>query len=75
KQLFGKEALSELNAIECAADGKNGQPQVCAEAGVKGFPSWQINGELTSGTKTLEELADLTGYQGPRNFKYTLPTR
>ncbi|MBD1807363.1 vitamin K epoxide reductase family protein [Microcoleus sp. FACHB-SPT15] len=75
KQLFGKEALSELNAIECAADGKNGQPQVCAEAGVKGFPSWQINGELTSGTKTLEELADLTGYQGIRNFKYTLPTR
>jgi len=75
KQLLGKEALSELNAIECAADGKNGQPQVCTDAGVKGFPSWQINGELSSGVKTLEELADLTGYQGPRNFKYTLPAR
>ena len=73
KQLFGKQAASELNAVECAADGKNGQPQVCIDAGIKAFPSWKIKGELTSGIKTLQELADTTGYQGPRNFKYTLP--
>lgn len=73
KQLFGKEAFSEINVVECAPDGKNGQPQVCRDAGVKGFPSWGINGELTSGVKTLEELADLSGYQGSREFKYCLP--
>jgi uncharacterized membrane protein len=73
KQLFGKEAVKELGYIECAADGKNAQPQACADAGVKAFPSWEINGKLTSGIKTLEELADATGYQGSRNFKYTLP--
>jgi uncharacterized membrane protein len=73
KQLFGKPAYKELNYVECSTDGKNAQPQVCKEAGVKYFPSWQINGELTSGVKTLEELADLTNYQGSRNFKYTLP--
>lgn len=73
KQLFGKPADKELPYIECTPDGKNGQPQVCKDAGVKFFPSWKINGELTSGVKTLDELADLTNYQGPRNFKYTLP--
>jgi len=72
KQLFGKEAYRELNAVECAADGKNGQPQVCQDAGVQGYPSWKINGKLTSGVQTLEELADATGYKGPRNFKYSL---
>jgi uncharacterized membrane protein len=75
KQLFGKQAYSEIPYIECAADGKNAQPQACVDAGVKGFPSWVINGQLSSGIKTLEELADLTGYKGPRNFKYTLPGR
>ncbi|HEY9821511.1 MAG TPA: vitamin K epoxide reductase family protein [Candidatus Sericytochromatia bacterium] len=73
KQLFGKEAVKELNYVECAAEGKNGKPQVCIDAGVKAFPSWEINGKLTSGIKTLEELANETGYQGPRNFKYVLP--
>ncbi|HEY9741737.1 MAG TPA: vitamin K epoxide reductase family protein [Coleofasciculaceae cyanobacterium] len=73
KQLFGKEAVSELDAVECAGDAKKGQPQVCKDAGVQAFPSWKINGQLTSGIKTLEELADLTGYQGSRNFKYTFP--
>jgi uncharacterized membrane protein len=74
KQLFGKEAVKELTYIECAPEGKNGQPQVCSDAGVKAFPSWKINGQLTSGIKTLDELANLTGYKGSRNFKYTLPT-
>ena len=73
KQLFGKQAYKEINYIECSTDGKNAQPQACKDAGVKYFPSWKINKELTSGVKKLDELADLTKYQGPRNFKYTLP--
>lgn len=75
KQLFGVPAYKEVPYTECTPDGKNGQPQVCKDAGVKYFPSWKINGELTSGVKTLVELADLTNYQGLRNFKYTLPER
>lgn len=72
KQLFGKEAYKELNHVECAADAPDGQPQVCRDAGVQAFPSWKINGQMMAGVKTLEQLADLTNYQGPRNFKYTL---
>lgn len=73
KQLFGKQAYAQINHVECAPDSPNAQPQACKDAGVQAFPSWKINGKLTSGIKTLEELADLTGYQGSRNFKYTLP--
>ncbi len=73
KQLFGKPAYKQINYIECAPDGKNGQPQLCKDAGLKAFPSWEINGKLMTGVKTLEELADLTGYKGPRTFKYKLP--
>jgi len=72
KQLFGKEAFSKINYIECDPKGKNAQPQVCKGAGVKSYPNWEINGELIEGVKTLDELADLSGYQGSRNFKYSL---
>ena len=36
--------------------------------GISGFPSWEINGEIISGTRDLNELATKTGYQGDSNF-------
>ena len=68
KQLFGKEAFRQINYIECDPKGKNPQPDLCKAANVKGFPTWEINGKSVSGTQSLEELATLSGYQGPRNF-------
>jgi glutaredoxin len=73
KLLFGKEAYQIINdniAVECAADSPKGKPQVCQAAGIQGFPSWIINGKIYGGVQDLEELANLTGYTGPRNFKY-----
>ncbi|MGK7872489.1 MAG: vitamin K epoxide reductase family protein [Xenococcaceae cyanobacterium] len=72
KQLFGKEAFSEIDYIECNPDGKNAQPQVCIDAGIRAFPTWEINGEFYQGTQSLENLAKLSGYQGSMNFKYTM---
>lgn len=68
KQLFGKEAAAKINYIECDPKGVNSQTQLCQEKGIRGFPTWEINGKLYPGVKTLEQLADLTGYRGPRNF-------
>ncbi|GAC1462811.1 MAG: vitamin K epoxide reductase family protein [Chamaesiphon sp.] len=74
KQLFGKEAFSEINYVECAPDGKNAQPNLCAKADIKGFPTWLINGKkIESGVQSPQKLAALSGYQGPSNFKYTFP--
>ncbi len=69
KQLFGKEAADLINYVECAADGVNSQMAQCQAAGVQAFPTWEIKGQLHAGTKSLNELADLSGYQGPRNFR------
>ena len=68
KQLFGKEAVKELAVVECAEDGKNNDYELCQSKGISGFPSWEINGEIISGTRDLNELAIKTGYQGDSNF-------
>ena len=54
--------------IECATDGKNSQAWLCQSKAIEGFPSWEINGQIDSGVKSLQKLADLSGYQGSRNF-------
>lgn len=68
KQLFGKEAAAKLNYIECDPRGVNSQTQLCQEKGIRGFPTWEIKGKLYPGLKLLDQLADLSGYRGPRNF-------
>ncbi|MGK7928272.1 MAG: vitamin K epoxide reductase family protein [Spirulina sp.] len=75
KALFGKEAFAEVEYIECAADGENAQPRACEAAGVRSYPSWAIDGQLRPGRFLLDELADLSNYEGSREFKYVLPTR
>lgn len=69
KQLLGKEASSQIDYVECDPSGKNPRPDLCKAAGIQGFPTWEIKGKLYQGEKTLAELADLSGYQGDRNFQ------
>jgi glutaredoxin len=68
KELFGKEAVNYLPYVECARDAQNSQAQLCKEKKVELFPSWEINGKIIPGSKSLKELAKITGYQGPKNF-------
>lgn len=71
KQLFGKQAWEKVTYVECAADAiKNPQPEVCTQAGIKGFPTWSIDGKLDAGMKKLAKLAELTRYKGGTTFKY-----
>ncbi len=69
KELFGKEATEKLPYVECAEGGKNVQVQACRDAGVKGFPTWVINGKTVEGTQKLTKLAELSRYPGPQVFK------
>ena len=68
KEMFGKEAASKLRIVECAADGKNNERSLCERKGIEGFPTWEINGKLYSGVRSLLELSDLSGYTGDSNF-------
>ena len=64
KEMFGKEAASELVIIECAVDGQNSQSSLCERKGITGYPTWEVNGQLTSGIQPLKELAELSDYKG-----------
>ncbi|MGL5192348.1 MAG: vitamin K epoxide reductase family protein [Chroococcales cyanobacterium] len=75
KELFGKQAMSEIDYVECDPGGQNPRPQLCQAAQIQGYPSWVINGEQYPGMRPLSELAALSGYQGPTNFKNVLPER
>lgn len=68
EQEFGEEALKLINIIECDPRGKNAQPELCRQAKIRAYPTWEIKGQIYQGGMSLDELADLSGYQGSRNF-------
>ena len=69
KQRFGQAAWSQINYIECDPKGKNPRPDLCQAAKIEGSPTWEINGQFYLGLQSLDKLADLSGYQGSRNFQ------
>ncbi|MBW4680302.1 MAG: hypothetical protein KME19_09325 [Microcoleus vaginatus WJT46-NPBG5] len=73
EQLLGKAAFEEINYIECDPRGKNAQTDVCMAANIKGFPTWEINNKFYSGLQSLDKLAEISGYQGNRNFQQSFP--
>ena len=68
KEMFGKEAAEKLNLVECAQDGFNNKRELCEAKGITGFPTWEINGSLDSGVKSLKELAELSNYTNTKDF-------
>ena len=75
---FGKEAFTSINYVECGSDGTNSQVALCEKVAPEskkqtgqdfGFPTWEINGKYYPGVQKLEDLAKISGYTGPRNFK------
>jgi uncharacterized membrane protein/glutaredoxin len=69
KQLFGKEAVAQLDYVECDPKGQNARPEMCQAAKIQGFPTWEINGRFYQGTQSLTKLADLSNYRGDRRFR------
>ncbi len=63
KRLFGREATERLTVIECAADGRDNQAELCQRKNIEGFPSWEIEGRIEAGAKPLERLAELSGFK------------
>lgn len=55
-------AVDQMPYVECAADGDNPQPELCEQKGIKGYPTWEIDGQLYPGVQSLDQLADLSGF-------------
>ncbi|MCJ8279861.1 MAG: vitamin K epoxide reductase family protein [Rivularia sp. ALOHA_DT_140] len=74
KLLFGKEAYKEVPYTDCApADNPSNVKPECKAAGIESYPTWKIKGKTYQGAQTLQKLAEVSGYDGPTNFKYYLP--
>lgn len=59
--MFGRSAHL-LPRVECSTPDGRGQLQVCQEAGITGYPTWEFaNGDRVSGTQSLETLSTVTG--------------
>jgi hypothetical protein len=68
RQMFGQQAFTQINSIECDPRGQNPRPDLCRKAKISAFPTWEINGQKYSGMQPLEQLAQISGYGGDRNF-------
>ncbi|MBD2295390.1 hypothetical protein H6G06_18415 [Anabaena sphaerica FACHB-251] len=69
QELFGKQAWTTITYIECDPKGTNPRPDLCEKAKIQGYPTWEIKGKLYPGTQSLENLSQISGYKGKRNFK------
>ncbi|GAB2216088.1 hypothetical protein Droror1_Dr00023855 [Drosera rotundifolia] len=66
KEIFGAEAAKLLDYVECFPDGYRKGVKIdklCANAGIEGFPTWVINGQVLSGEKELSELASISRFK------------
>jgi hypothetical protein len=55
KTLFG-EHIDKINYVECTQE-----KSVCEKEGIRGYPTWKLNGQLYPGSKTLDKLSLFTG--------------
>ncbi len=61
KEMFGS-SWELVNYIECSLPNNEGQTQICAEDGIRGYPTWQFgDGSRIEGEATLEQLAQKSG--------------
>lgn len=66
--LFGS-AVAKLQVVECDPKGANARPEQCTQAQVSSYPTWQVNGQLYRGLRSLEELATLSGYPNSQQLE------
>ena len=68
KAMFGKVAEEFLPYVECDPRGKGGDPKLCLEKKIEGYPTWDFVGEeRLSGEVALSVLAEKTGCELPAN--------
>lgn len=65
KAMFGK-SKEMLPYIECSTPDRNGQLQVCKDAGITSYPTWEFaDGSRASGEQQLTTLAEKTSCSLP----------
>jgi len=55
KEMFG-DSLKYINLVECTEN-----QELCQQKGIRGVPTWIINGASYPGVQSFEKLSELTG--------------
>jgi len=63
KKLFG-DAFKYVTYVECHPKGPDANPSLCFAKGIVNYPTWEINGKYYEGTMSLDQLSQLSGYDG-----------
>jgi uncharacterized membrane protein/glutaredoxin len=45
KELFGRQAFNKIDYVECDPAGENPRTQMCIDAGIQRYPTWEVNGK------------------------------
>lgn len=65
KELFGN-GFQYVNYVECSPPGQRTQNDLCKQAGIKSYPTWEFaDGARTTGTQPLADLSKKTGCRLP----------
>ncbi len=65
KQMFGL-AMDYIDYVECDPKGDDGQPEVCLEEEIEGYPTWKhSDGRSWIGAQSFEKLGEITGCEVP----------
>ena len=59
KQSLGLQAMQSIPYVECDREGYNNQRDLCRAKEVPGYPTWEIDGELFPGERSLDELREI----------------
>lgn len=60
KALFG-DAFRHVRSVECDPRGKDANPLLCNQKGIRAYPTWEIGGRMYEGVFSLQQLAQLSG--------------
>jgi hypothetical protein len=65
KEMF-ESSFQYVSYVECGVPGSRDEAQVCKDAGIKHFPTWEFfGGERQEGTLALQALSNKTGCSLP----------
>ena len=60
QETLGLEAMKTVPYLECDANGANSRRPDCEANGIRGYPTWQLDGDkLFPGERSVEELEDM----------------
>jgi len=61
KMMFGRKSAKLLPYVECSTPDGKGQNQVCTDAGIESYPTWDFaDGERRTGALPLATLSEKT---------------